>query len=483
MKTKLCTFGLLLAGCLSAPEQPTLPAPIEVALLPERAITPEEPVRVRFSAPVAAPQSWPIEVTDTSGAKVEHHQTPLDEQTVELAPLPVWRSARYFVVIGEGISGVNGQAISSAPLSFEVEQAPPEPRASVVWPLPTARAPSNLRYMVISTLGVDERRFGLSSSSGQVSTQLLESSSSGLRLLELRAPLQPGSQYNLQAEPQVLIPDGPSGQVHTSTLADASPPEVLATKVRFEGDRAIVEVCASEPVLVRGRAQGPGEALPLIASLRPALRLEGVISDLSPQTDYEITLEVFDPAGNAAEPISIPIHTAAAVTARISEVVPQPLHDWGDSAGGGQPFDARPGVGAVSAADEWVELVNMGTAPIDLTRAGLRLRLVDTSPMEQPLQTAPGMYFGSGGSIERWWPGEALVVRPRGDMSSRNLTVELLWGAQVLDRVRFGSGTDVVHPGGPPPDLAHEARARDVLGHWAWCSPTPGDPRPTRDCL
>jgi hypothetical protein len=272
--------------------------------------------------------------------------------------------------------------------------------------------------------------------------------------------------------------------IETSTRTDDRPPEIIATKVVFRGGQPWVEICADEPVLVQGEARAAGGALipyqtvPIAAErvlARPSLPLE-------PGTPHQLWFEVEDLARNRSRPIDLPLVTPPAIALAISEIVASPLRDWNDSEGGAIPFDAIPGVGTVSEADEWIELVNLSDAPIALSSSGIELRTTDGTPSITPLAGAPSLYFGDGGSIDSWWPGEALVVRARGAMSSRALIVEVAAGDQIFDRRVLGEESGADHPGGSPPSPSYESIARTESEGLAWCAPTPGDPLPARDC-
>ncbi len=166
---------------------------------------------------------------------------------------------------------------------------------------------------------------------------------------------------------------------------------------------------------------------------------------------------------------------------RITEIVAAPLRDWSDAEG--VPFDAWPGLGAVNDNDEWVEIVNLSSRSVDLLKADLELHALDTSPSVTPVDAAPGLFFASEGSVRDWRPGEALVVRPRGSLSQRELRLELYGSGQLLHVVQLGASGAADHVGGSPPDAVHEAIARDAQGEWSWCVPTPGDSGFNPQCL
>ena len=197
--------------------------------------------------------------------------------------------------------------------------------------------------------------------------------------------------------------------------------------------------------------------------------------------DVDIVLE--DYFGNTIDykPDSIRVQSTPQV--RISEYVSTPRKDWGDSIPAGVPFDAFPGLGSVTSADEWIELVNESSYSVDLKESALLLKVFDGSPEVTRLADAKLMYFGDGGDKKRWLPGEALVVHPKGTVNQGNAIVEIWAGSVLLDRWILGSQADALHPSGAPTDLLHESIAWTEDGQLAWCVPTPGDSRANSDCL
>jgi hypothetical protein len=85
----------------------------------------------------------------------------------------------------------------------------------------------------------------------------------------------------------------------------------------------------------------------------------------------------------------------------VNEVVSDPQQDWNDVAG---PFDATPGSGSASTADEWIEIKNVSPGAASL--AGFTLRMQDGTDVDDcfgfsaiPPCTAAGIYrvFTSAG--------------------------------------------------------------------------------------
>lgn len=482
--------ALALSGCLGSARE--LPLPVEViGVSPSREVDPLGVVTVAFSGPVRPVDAWPIFVERAGGARIEVDLSPSAE-AVEVKPAVRWPDGvRLFVVVQEGLIDDAGRPIAGARLPFRTKEEPlgdPSP-AVVRSPTPGTEAPLNLAYL---TLGLVADPMGLSGSLEDDAQQVpMELDRAGERTMRFRLPphqgacrpLCPGARYRVVI-PGVPVAEGTLGEVRTGTVADIRPPEILATKVFYRGGQPVVEVCAAEPVYASGAAVGPeGESVLLlsepVASSRARLR---PARPLDPSTPYELRIEVEDRVGLGVDPIIVPLVTPPEVVVDISELVPAPLRDWSDSEGGGTPYDAAPGVGAVTEIDEWVELVNRSEGAIDLLTAGLELRTIDRTPAVTPLAGAPALYFGDGGEPRTWRPGEALVVRPRGAMSSSALAVEIAVGDRVLDRVILGPEPGADHPGGSPPSVHLESVARMEEGGFAWCVPTPGDPLPASIC-
>jgi hypothetical protein len=142
----------------------------------------------------------------------------------------------------------------------------------------------------------------------------------------------------------------------------------------------------------------------------------------------------------------------------INEIVADPQRDWNDSSGGGTPFDATPGNGSVTGADEWVELYNGSDVVVDLT--GWTLVMTDTTPASEPIGSGEAMLsFSASGVLSAFQPGEFLVVgNPKGDLNN-TVTLELYDALGVLvDRVALGG--DGGGPSGNATGSDDEAIAR-----------------------
>lgn len=490
MKHAFSLAALALSGCLGVARE--LPPPVEVlGVSPSEEVDPLAAVTVAFSQPVRPEEVWPISVQDEDGASMEVVMTPY-AAAVELAPALRWPEGTVlFVVVGEGLLDDEGRPVAGARLPFNTKGgAPVDPDPAVVRsPTPGTEAPLNLAFVTVGLTGdpTDLTAY-LEDETQQVPMELDRAGERTVRFSlpphqDACRPLCPGARYRVVVS-GVPVAEGTRGEVITGTVTDERPPEIVATKVFFRGGQPVVEVCADEPVYAVGEAIGPeGESILLLAEPLAAERVRlRPARPLDPSAPHELRVEVRDAAGLGPDPITVPLVTPPEVVVTITEVVAAPLRDWSDSEGGGTPFDPVPGVGAVTETDEWVELVNQSESAIDLFTSGLELRAIDGTPSVTPLAGAPGLYFGDGGDARTWRPGEALVVRPRGAMSSRDLEVEVAVGDRILDRVVLGPDPGSDHPGGSPPGVHLESVARTGEGTFAWCVPTPGDPLPASVC-
>lgn len=139
---------------------------------------------------------------------------------------------------------------------------------------------------------------------------------------------------------------------------------------------------------------------------------------------------------------------AAADSVRITEVVTDPQADHSENTGGnGVPYDLSPGTGTISSVDEFVELFNAGSAPVDLT--GYTLDFLDTTPSSYTFgATSTGLLrFTDGSSLEALLPGGfVLLGNPPGALNN-SLTIELrdpLGGLHDLLPVADGNATSAL---------------------------------------
>jgi hypothetical protein len=481
-------FGIIVgvAGCLDT--DLALPPAVEIiGVSPSIDVAEDQPVTVAFTG--VLDRSSAVKVVVWRGGQEVSSAAEVERTALLIAPAPRWPAGVELELAIEGLVDEHGRGVAGGRLAFSVRGRPESSLPAIVrTPTPGTRAPLNLGWVAVA-LGdpMDPPEAVLES--GGVAIDLASDRQAGgvwaFRLPPFEGecrPLCPGARYAMHV--QGWDSAGALSTVETSTETDDRPPEIIATKVVYRGGQPWVEICADEPILARGAARAASgvevayEIVPTAAErimARPSRPLD-------PGTAHELAFSVEDLARNAAAPIRVPLITPPAISVVISEIVASPLRDWGDSEGGEVPFDAIPGIGAVSDADEWIELINLSEAAIDLNAAGLELRTIDGAPSITPLAGAPALYFGDGGALDSWFPGEALVVRPRGAMSSRTLIVEVAAGERILDRRVIGEVSGADHAGGSPPGVSFESIARTETESLAWCVPSPGDPLPPSDC-
>ncbi len=93
-------------------------------------------------------------------------------------------------------------------------------------------------------------------------------------------------------------------------------------------------------------------------------------------------------------------------------------YTWSPSIGGdGIPFNATPGTGSITSADEWVEFLNVSNRAFDLT--GWQLVMIDTTPVAETVGAGTAVLrFSHGVSLSHFQPGERLIIgNPAGAMN------------------------------------------------------------------
>ncbi|MBK8013244.1 MAG: hypothetical protein IPK13_18050 [Deltaproteobacteria bacterium] len=505
------------AGCLDPyPASDDLgpsPAVEIVGLVKDTSVEAHEGVTLLLSGAVRlVAEDWPISVETEGGLVIDSTgQLGHDNSRIEIHPVDAWPlGATLSVHVESGFEDAGGHVLR-APEGEHLRFATRDPEAErtvceVVSPTPGRSAPVNLRLVVVRCSGLDPdgsrswaslpETVSLASMSDPIDRGPLvheRSDESGLSVYRVGVEgrrcegLCPSTTYQIQvAAPGWEVASGSRGQIVTSSVTDASWPTFVQSRLRAHDDRPSIDIEASEDVVYLGYLTIPGpsgaaQEIPLASALTPARhgRLVSTIALPSRQA-YEMVVWVEDLAGHRADTMQIPGVTGGRLAVSISEVVVAPLRDWGDSAGGGVPFDSQPGTGTVTSSDEWVELINQGDEVVDLVDRDVVLSVSDGTPSLTHLADAPALYFGSGGHVHAWFPGEALVVRPQGDAAKQDVRIDVLGGDRVLDTVALGHGGD--HPGGGPPDAVHESIARDAFGRFRWCVPSPGDAGPARVC-
>jgi PKD repeat protein len=138
----------------------------------------------------------------------------------------------------------------------------------------------------------------------------------------------------------------------------------------------------------------------------------------------------------------------------INEIVTDPQQDWNDSAGGnGVEFDAIPGNGAITDTDEWVELFNAGTEPVNLS--GWTIELINGTNVTLNFSSTGGMVlrFSAGGSAANFQAGEYLVIgNPPGAINNDVFIVLKDETGAVVDKVEIGDDFENDGNGDGAPD-------------------------------
>ncbi|MEM6369811.1 MAG: hypothetical protein AAF851_16055 [Myxococcota bacterium] len=376
-----------------------------------------------------------------------------------LRPIDRWPLGRLELRLGTGWFDEEGRPLLSRSSTRAVtvfDEASP-PSVQLRAPL-AARAPTNLRWLVLNAPAAE----ALHHSWGRA--QVAARSGSELRV---EIPAQAAGRFDLSV-------DGSTVSLELTAPPDLEPPELGPLELHWSARGAVLAWTVNEPVWIEARLDA--SVLPVGAPLVWVGRGQ---LELPIRRPSEFELRIVDLSGNRSTTGPLTLVPGPRLDLAITELVATPLRDWGDSEPAGLPYDASPGYGAVTSTDEWVELVNLGDE-LDLSALRIEVEAVDGTPAVTVLPGAPGAYFGSGGSWARWQSGEALVLRLRGAMSSQELELRVRSGATLLDAVTLGEPGQ--HPGGSPPDPVHEAIARTEAG-WRWCRPTPGDPRPSLECV
>lgn len=480
------------------PDEPETPTVELLGLRPNADVGPLDPVSIAFSEPVSLiGERWPVAVK--SGDTFLATDLSFSDSHVDLVITPdaPWPPGQEITVeLGEGLADSFGRTLTFASpvMTFSTRWVEPAaPGLALRYPPLGRSVPLNLRWIAVVSSGFDEvpREVVVERGTQTIRAEVMRSAPGGVllaRLPEHRGPcdpLCPDSSYSLGIDGATRRLASAPGEVRTATIGDFVIPTVTATRVAFAGDEVTLEVESSEPVLLYAKlVASDGNqtpiALPLIASA--SFFIEAPPEVLVPESAYNFVIEGEDIAGNALAPFEVPLRAPPRIEVAINEVVPAPFHDWSDSEENGEAYDARPGVGAVTDTDEWIELVNHSAFPIDLRSAGLVLRVHDSSPTTTSIDGVTSLYFGNGGSRSAWWPGEALVFHPRGSIAQRGFTLELMSGTRELDRLVVGEEPNSAAVSGTPPSLEYEAFARDEHGRFRWCAPTPGDPLPPAIC-
>jgi hypothetical protein len=472
--------ALALTPACWAPPHRVEPSPLEIVRVdPQVAVALDAAITVELTAPVSLPVD-PGALTATAGGGVPIELgVHAEGLRLVVRPQPFWPASSSIRVSIDGLRASDGRKWPAASFGFETQASSRAPMYVVEAPSPGTAAPTNLATLILAVHGaVAPESVTLVRADERIVFSVVAREDTG-RFVARRA--EGGRGLASEATYAVELPEGwrslveGAVSVRTGTLADTVAPQLRLRGVWRGGEAVRATVEADEPILGRGTLIGPdGVESALDAPLASGRRLElDARGRLQAGARYILRLAASDLAGNEAAPLEVELVMPEAVRVQLTEVVPTPLHDWG-SEGEGIALDARPGTGAVTDTDEWIEVVNVSDSAVDLTQVDLRVRVSDTTPVEHALAASAQLYFGRGGELTRWGVGEPLVLRPRGSMAQRDVTIEIIWGDQVLDRLSLGRVAGADHAGGTPPDLDHEAIARDGEV-WRWCRPSPGE--------
>jgi PKD repeat protein len=141
----------------------------------------------------------------------------------------------------------------------------------------------------------------------------------------------------------------------------------------------------------------------------------------------------------------------------INEVVTDPQQDWSDNAGGnGIAFDDLPGSGSITDTDEWVELYNAGTQPVNLRiGSGWTMEFINgsTAIVKFSSLTTEVLRFSAGGSLTNFQPGEYLVIGNQAGAINNDVFIVLKDAAgAVVDKAEIGNDFENDGSGDGAPD-------------------------------
>lgn len=467
---------------------PDPPGELSIAAVAPDPVTPQEGLELTLSHPVSTPPEVPVRVRSSgAGGWVAHRVGWVGPDRLRVEPDPVWPVGVLQLSLLDGFAGPEGRPLVAAGSASVRVSAPPRepPVAFLRAPAPGSAAPSNLAAVVVGVrppeAASEVEVVTLSDGQSELTFRAAARALGAVRATGAPAcpPLCPGAAITVRVEGGAAADGSASFRVGPTPDHRAprrtGPPEVATHAAGVD-----LAFSVDEPGWVELWAPDAPEAQ-IAGFVFGRDRIEGRVSGLPSRVPVELRPRVYDLAGNGRDLPGQVVERPRVPEIRFSEVVASPLRDWGDSEPAGVPFDARPGSGSVSDADEWVELVHHADRPVDLRRLGVEIEAVDGSPSVTPLLGAPALHFGAGGRPSEWMPREGLVVRLRGSLSSQDLTLRLMSGGLELDRVVLGDDGD--HPGGSPPDAVHGSIARDVRGRWRWCAPSPGDGLPAGACI
>jgi hypothetical protein len=141
----------------------------------------------------------------------------------------------------------------------------------------------------------------------------------------------------------------------------------------------------------------------------------------------------------------------------INEIVTDPQQDWSDNAGGnGVPFDDIPGNGTISDTDEWIELLNIDTKPINLKIGNgwtIDFNNGSNSTLDFTNLGSAVLRFSAGGSVTNFQPGEFLVIgNPTGTINNDVHIILKDHSGTIVDDVEIGDDFENDGAGDGAPD-------------------------------
>jgi hypothetical protein len=294
----------MLTACFPADPggRPTLTTLIGVS--PVREVPLDGAVRLQFSGPIqAAGDVLPVHLRSSRGEVLSFHGV-LDEDASSLVLRPVggWPEAtRVSVLVSLGLIGQDGRPVvlPDPPLEFSTVGRAPERRLELRAPLPSALAPTNLRWLALFVSPELPEQKGTLRGLRSVLPLTLEAAE-GLALARLEpgdgpcAPLCPVSVYRIELPGSYVAPTAALGEIRTGTVADLAPPAVRVGAVEGLATRLSVELLADEVVLARGVATASGGD-------QVALSAQGSVG-LSPRLFAERALEIRERALGPTHP-------------------------------------------------------------------------------------------------------------------------------------------------------------------------------------
>lgn len=158
-------------------------------------------------------------------------------------------------------------------------------------------------------------------------------------------------------------------------------------------------------------------------------------------------------------PVPLQATVPSTPSVRLSEISTDPQHDWSTNS-----FDGTPGSGSITGSDEYIEIANVGSLPVDLT--GWRVETSDSSTDADEIDLSLVKNEGPDETVATFPAGAYWILgNPVGEMNN-DVQVRLLDAdGAVVDQVTLGDfdDEDVLDnaPSGNATDASDEAVARD----------------------